>query len=202
MPKVIIDFLFSQGDKLLKDPVPFMVTIVIGFALSRVVNSGSQNERNETKEERLKLKDEQLKQRDDRIQFLEKQIKERDTNIQILEEKISASQGESKQNFNTLSLNENEIRALKAISKFESVHSFQPTEVPAEYSVENLAADLQINEGDADEILKNLRMLRLFESIWDNVQTFINLDRPINETRPGRLSTTGQDFIRNLQSED
>jgi len=187
MLKVIIDFLSSQGDTILEAPVPFIVIFVIGFAFGWFVNSSSQKNRIETNEERLKLKEEQ--------------IKEKDTKIQVLEQRLG-SQGELKQKSNSVSLSEDEIRALKAISRFEDENPFQPPKPPPEYSVDHVATDLKIDWGEANEILKKLRRLGLFESIWENLPTFPNLNRPVNETRSGRLSKTGRDFLRNYRNGD
>ena len=87
---------------------------------------------------------------------------------------------------------------MKAISRFEKENHFEASKDPAEYSVEYLVKDLQINWDEANEILKKLRMLGLVESIWDNVPKFQNLAQPINETLPGKLSKTGQEFLNNL----
>lgn len=187
MLKVIIDFLLSQGDTILNAPVPFIVIFVIGFAFGWLVNSWSQKTRIETNEQILKLKEEH--------------IKEKDAKIQSLEQKL-ASQAELKQNYNTISLNENEIRALKAISKFDKKNSFEASKTPSEYSVDCLSKDLQIDCIEANEIFKKLRRLGLIESIWDNISTFPNLDRPINESPPGRLSKRGQEFLSNYKSGD
>lgn len=183
MLKVIIDFVFSQRDKIENDPIPFVVIFIIGVTLGWFINSWMQKNRIETNEERIKLKDDK--------------IKEMDAQIQGLEQKL-ASQQDLKQNYNTFSLNENEIKALKAISRFEKENPFEVSKASAEYSVDYLVKDLQINWGEANEILKRLRMLGLVESIWDNASKFQNLARPINETLPGRLSKTGQEFLNNL----
>lgn len=187
MLKVIIDFLSSQGDTILNAPVPFIIISVIGFAFGWFVNSWSQKNRIETNEERLKLKEEQNK--------------EKDAKIQILEQKL-AFQGELKQNYNTFSLNENEIRALKAISTFEKENPFEASKPPAEYSVDPLVKDLQIDWVEANEIIKKLRMLGMVESIWDNISKFPNPARTINETLPGRLSKTEKKFLSNYRSRD
>lgn len=176
MLKVIIDFLLSQGDAILKNPPPFAVIFLIGFALGWFVVSWSKKNRFETNEERLKLGEQQ---------------------IQDLEQKL-AYQGELKPNDNRYSLNEYQIIALRKISKFE-----QENPVPAEYSVDNLVKDWQIDRDEADRILTDIRTLELFRSlIWDNVPQFPNLARPINEAKPGRLTKKGKEFLRNYRSED
>ncbi|HEY9853805.1 MAG TPA: hypothetical protein V6D28_30320 [Leptolyngbyaceae cyanobacterium] len=187
MLKVITDFVFSQRDKIENDPIPFLVIFIIGVALGWFINSWIQKNRIETNEERIKLKDEK--------------IQEMGAKIQSLEQKL-ASQQELKQNYNTFSLNENEIKALKAISRFEKENPFEASKAPAEYSIDYLVKDLQIDWGKANEILKKLRRLGLVESIWDNVSKFQNLARPINETPPGRLSKTGQEFLSNYRRGD
>lgn len=193
--KVFTDFLLSQEDIILNYPIPCIIILVIGFALGWSFNSWSQKTRIETNEERLKANEERLKGNEDKI-------KEKDAKIQSLEEEKLAFQGQLKENDNSLSLNDNEIRALKAISRFQKEHPCQESEVPTEYSVDTLVKDLQIDWGEANEILKKLRRLGLFESIWDNTLQFTNLARPINETQPGRLSKTGQEFLRNYRSGD
>ncbi len=140
-----------------------------------------------------KILEEQLQEKDKRIQILEQQLKEQQLKLDCPEK--------LKQN-DKLILKENEIRALKAIRKFEKENPFEKTKQPAEYSVDILVKDLQINWVEANEILKNLRNRGLFESIWDNIPQFANLSRPINETRPGRLSKTGWEFLSNYSSDD
>ncbi len=193
MLKVIIDFLVDQGDTMLHSPVPFIVIFVIGFALGCFVTSWSQKLTLNANEARLNANEEIMK-------LLEKQMKEKDTENQDLKQKL-ASKGELKDNYNTsCSLNENEIRALKAISIFQEENPCQEGKFPPEYSVDNLIKDLQIDWNEANQILKKLRMLLLFESIWDNTTKYTNFARPINETSPGRLSKTGQEFLSNYQS--
>jgi hypothetical protein len=193
MLKVIIDFLFSEGDTILKSPVPFIVIFVIGFALGSFVTSWSQKLTLNANEARLNANEEIMK-------LLDKQMKEKDTENQDLKQKL-ASKGELKDNYNTsCSLNENEIRALKAISIFQKENPCQEGKSPPEYSVDNLIKDLQIDWNEANHILKKLRMLLLFESIWDNMTKYTNLAKPINETSPGRLSKTGQEFLSNYKS--
>lgn len=96
----------------------------------------------------------------------------------------------------SLKLGKVEIEALKAIGRFESKNPHQPPQLPVDYSVDDLTTVLEIDWGEANEILKRLRRLGLVESIWDNFLLFPNLDRPVNETQAGRLSKAGQDFLR------
>lgn len=168
MLKVVIDFVSSRGDAILKNPLPFTVIFLMGFALGCFVISWSQKNRIETNEERVKL----------------------------LEQKL-ASQGELKPNDNRYSLNEYEVRTLRKISKFEEEKSVKASKNSAEYSVDNLVKDWQIDRDEASQILKKFRALGLFESIWDNVPQFPNIARPINEARPGRLTTKGREFLIN-----
>jgi hypothetical protein len=184
MPKFITDFLISQQDTILNYPFQFMIIFVFGFLLGLWVDYQLQKNKIETNEERLKLK--------------EQQIQEKDNKIQTLEQKLKLDCPEKLKQNEQLTLKENEILALKAIRKFEEEN---PKKL-AEYSVDSLVKDLQINCGEADEILKNLRNRGLFESIWDNTPQFANLSRPINETRPGRLSKTGREFLSNYSSGD
>jgi hypothetical protein len=176
MLKVIVDYFSNQWDTILKAPT----SLIIVFAFGWSVSSWYLKNRIETNEERLKLKDEQ--------------IKEKDTEIQCLKEQLASGEGVYKKSYN-LNLTEEEIEALKAISRFERVNPLQTNEFPVEYSVDNLTSDLGINYDEADEIFKKLRRIGFVESIWDNVPTFPDLERPINEARPVRLSRTGQEFI-------
>jgi uncharacterized membrane protein YciS (DUF1049 family) len=189
MLKVVIDFLLSQGDIIISTPVPFIIIFMIGFALGWLVNSWSQKNRLETNEERLKLNQTRLEQS-------QEEIKERDAEIQSIKQQL-ATQGEVKDHYHYPPLSENEIRALKAISIFQKKNSCQEPKFPAEYSVDNLIKDLQIDGSEANEILKNLRGLKLFESVYDNMTKYTNIAQPINETPPGRLSKKGQDFVNN-----
>lgn len=173
MLKVVIDFLLGQKDAILKDPFPFIVIFVIGFGLGCFVISWSQKNRIETNEEIVKL----------------------------LEQKL-AYQGESKENDNSFSLNEYQMIALTKINEFEEKSLAEGSKRLHEYSVDNLVKDWQINRNEANQILKALRTLGLFESIWDNVTQFANLALPINETRPGRLTKKGREFLRNYRSGD
>ena len=180
MLKIVIDYFINQWDIVSKAPAILIVTFIISFTLGLYLNSWIQKNRIETNEERIKLKDEEIKRKDYEIQ-------------QLMEKAIIGKDVSGKAN--NLELKEMDIKALEAISRFESANSNQPNQLPVEYSVENLEADLGIDYGTADEILKRLRRLGLFESIWDNVLTFSNFNRPINEVRPGRLSKTGKDFL-------
>jgi hypothetical protein len=180
MLKIVIDYFINQWDIVSKAPAILIVTYIISFTLGLYLNSWIQKNRIETNEERIKLKDEEIKRKDYEIQ-------------QLMEKAIIGKDVSGKAN--NLELKEMDIKALEAISRFESANSNQPNQLPVEYSVENLEADLGIDYGTADEILKRLRRLGLFESIWDNVLTFSNFNRPINEVRPGRLSKTGKDFL-------
>jgi hypothetical protein len=187
MLKVIIDFLSSQENAILKAPVPFIVIFVIGLALGFFISSWLQKNKLETNEQILKLKEEKIQQKDDKIQSLEQQLK------LCCPEKL-------KQN-DKLTLKENEILALKAIRKFEKENPVEESQKLVEYSVDSLVKDLQINLVEANEILKNLRNRGLFESILDNTPQFANLSF-INKTRPGRLSKTGREFLSNYSSGD
>lgn|GEM_PF-3484547 len=89
-----------------------------------------------------------------------------------------------------------EIEALKAFSKFEDQHPFNLPEFPVPYSVDNLVEDLKIEWNEANEIFRKLRRLGLVEWIFDNSSPFPNLNRPINEIPPGRLSQTGQNLLK------
>ena len=186
--KVIIDFLSDQRDIIQKYPVTFIIFFVIVFAFSWLVSSWSQKTRIDANEERMKLKDEQMKEKDKENQYLKQEL---------------ASKGNLKENNNTsFSLNENEIRALQAISIFQKKNPCQEGKFPAEYSVDNLIKDLQIDWNEANEILKKLRRLLLFGSVKDNMTKYTNLTRPINEISPGRLSKIGQEFLSNYKSGD
>lgn len=188
MPKFITDFLISQQDTILNYPFQFIIIFVFGFLLGLWVDYQLQKNKIETNEQILKLQ--------------EKQIQEKDNKIQTLEQQLKLDCPEKLKQNEQLKLKENEILALKAIRKFEEENPFEKSPKLAEYSVDSLVKDLQINYGEADEILKNLRNRGLFESIWDNTPQFANLSRPINETRPGRLSKTGREFFSNYSSGD
>lgn len=187
MLKVIIDYFLNQWDTISKEPSLFIVTFIIGCSFAWFVSSLMQKNRIEAFETILKLKDEQIKDKDTKIQSLEKQL---------------ASEEKYSQKSNNLNLSEVEIQTLKAISRFQKENPILPTELPSEYSVDNLIADLEIDWSDANEILKKIRRIGLVESIWDSVPLYPNLDRPINETRPVRLSKTGQEFLINSRSDE
>lgn len=73
MLKVIIDYFLNQWDTISSAPSLLAVTFIIGCAFGWLTSSWIQKNRVETIEERLKLKDEQLKDKDIKIQSLEKQ---------------------------------------------------------------------------------------------------------------------------------
>jgi hypothetical protein len=135
------------------------------------------------------------------IKLKDEQIKDKETKIQALDKQLTSEEGYY-QKSNSLNLRETDIQTLKAISRFEKLNPIIPTEFPSEYSVDNLIAYLEIDWSDANEILKKLRTIGLVESIWDNVPLYPNIDRPINETRPVRLSKTGQEFLRKSRSDE
>jgi len=187
MLKIIVDFLSNQGDIILRYPVPFLIVFVVGLALGWGVNSWVQKNKIETNEERLKYKEDQLKDRDIKIQSLEQKM---------------ASLSKDEQVDKTIPLSKDEIQALKAIKEFEDNNPIQSTSSPPEYSVDHLMKDLGVSWEESNEILRKFRRFGLFESIWDNLQSFPNRERPINETRPGRLSKDGKDLVRKYRNRD
>lgn len=96
----------------------------------------------------------------------------------------------------SVNLTKLEVESLKEISRFEAQNPINPPEFPTAYSVDDLATDLKINWSEANEVLKKLRRLGLVEFFCDNWTVYPNLDRPINETSPGRLSKAGQDLLK------
>ncbi len=94
-----------------------------------------------------------------------------------------------------------DIEAMKAFSRFEDKHSFDSSQFPVPYSVDDLVEDLKIEWNEANEIFNKLRRLGLFEGIFDNLPTFPNSNRPINEASPGRLSQTGQGLLKRCGSD-
>lgn len=109
MLKVITDYFLNQWDTVSSVPSLLAVTFIIGCAFGWFASSWIQKNRVETIEERLKLKDEQLKDKDTKIQSLEKQpapsddvtslkkslavkdqqLKDKDAKIQSLEEQLT-----------------------------------------------------------------------------------------------------------------
>ncbi|TFI55662.1 hypothetical protein BLD44_003795 [Mastigocladus laminosus UU774] len=109
MLKVIIDYFLNQWDTISSAPSLLAVTFIIGCTFGWLTSSWTQKNRVETIEERLKLKDEQLKNKDIKIQSLEKQpvssdevtnlrkslavkdqeLKDKDAKIQSLEKQLT-----------------------------------------------------------------------------------------------------------------
>jgi len=91
--KLIIDFLCSQKDAILNDPIPFIIHLLIGTVLGCVIAFWILKQIIETNEERLKTNEERLKLAEAQTKIKEEIIKEKDAQIQILEQKL-VSQGE------------------------------------------------------------------------------------------------------------
>ncbi|MBW4540097.1 MAG: LapA family protein [Myxacorys chilensis ATA2-1-KO14] len=99
MLKVIIDYFLNQWDTISSAPSLLAVTFIIGCAFGWFASSWAQKNKVETMEERLKLKDEQLKDKDTKIQFLENQpvssddvsslLKDKDAKIRSLENQLT-----------------------------------------------------------------------------------------------------------------
>jgi hypothetical protein len=90
------------------------------------------------------------------------------------------------------SVEEPEIKVLQLIEKFERQ---SPQENLSHYSVEQLEEELSNNSSEANEIIKKLKKLDLVICYWENVPTFVNLSRPINEEKPVRLTALGREFL-------
>jgi hypothetical protein len=88
-----------------------------------------------------------------------------------------------------------EISALKAIFEFEVIHPLNPSQMPDLYTVNLLKDDLKISWEEANKIFGKIRLLDLIAAPFDNIATFHNPHRRINEARPGRLSESGILFL-------
>jgi uncharacterized protein YjhX (UPF0386 family)/uncharacterized membrane protein YciS (DUF1049 family) len=90
MLKVIIDYFLSQWDAISSAPSLLAVTFVIGCAFGWV----AQENRAKTMEERLKLKEDQIKDKDINIEHLEKQLVS--SNITNLKESLTVKEQQIK----------------------------------------------------------------------------------------------------------
>lgn len=130
---------------------------------------------------------------EDRIKTMELQMKAKDDELK----KIDVLKEPSKQAYTKdFILSSEEIKALKIIQALQKNTLLSKNVC----SVEDLVRGLKISSGEANEILKKLRKIGFFESVWDNVPQYSDLNQPINSARPGRLSKNGMDFINDHQS--
>lgn len=130
---------------------------------------------------------------EDRIKTMESQMKAKEDELK----KFDVLSEPSKQSYTKdFILSPEEISALKTIRELQKNTPSSKNVC----SVEDLVRELKISSCEANEILKKLRKIGFFESIWDNVQQYPNLNQPINSARPGRLSKNGMDYINDHQS--
>lgn len=144
-----------------------------------------------------------------RIEILESTIQSKDQEIKILDRKIkdlSDSNEVDNKDFSkriedcppllAIHLTPLEVSAILKIYKFEIENSPKANQ---EYSFEDLMKDLNISYSEANAVIDKFRRFGLFSSPWDSVLQFPNLNRPINESKPGRLTQEGIDIAIRCQ---
>ena len=186
MPKFITDFLSSRGDLILQHPDLAVGLVIFGVILGWSSCSHFNKNKLDSNDERMKANDERMKANNEQNEDLKAKL-----------EKLNTEE-ENEDSCNLCSLNVDEIAALKAIGRFEEINSPQPSKLPIEYAVDNLAIDLNITQGEANEILEKFRRIGFLKSVWDNHSIYPSRKRPINEARSGRLTRTGKDYLNQV----
>ena len=191
----LIDFLFQNE-------YSSLAYLVLGSLLGWAASNAFQGERtktwkeqNEMKEERIKMLEAKMQFKDEHVKTLERKIEDLSENNGVDNQNSSNTMGDCPL-LSVIHLTPLEVSAILKIYKFETENS---SKVNQEYSFKDLMTDLNISYSEANAVIDKFRRFGLFSSPLDSVWQFPNLDRPINESKPGRLTQEGIDIAIQYQ---
>jgi hypothetical protein len=187
-----MSFLFSKVvDFLLQNEYSNIALLIIGTLLGWTTRNLFQQTQIKILEATIKLKEQEIK-------GLENKVKNLNDADRADAKEFSKPTRNSVPEL-SINLTSQEILAIIRIYEFEAENSSKESQ---EYSFENLMMDLNISYSEANGIIDKLRKIGLFSSPWDSIFQFPNLDRPINESKPGRLTQEGIDIAIQFQETD
>lgn len=184
-----MSFVFSKVvDFLLQSKYGSIALLIVGILLGWTASNLFHQRQVKILEALKNLKDQEVKNLQDEIEKL--------NDTDRIDAKEISKIMENHQPALAVNLNSLEISAIIKIYEFETKNSPKASQ---EYSFEDLMTDLNISYFEANAVIDKFRRFGLFSSPWDSVLQFPNLDRPINESKPGRLTQEGIDIAIRYQ---
>lgn len=200
------DLLEREIELITQVPITFTVALLIAIPLLwlisrtvfsiRIDNLKSNNETLQTDkkslEDRLKVKDEEIIILKEECSKLKEEnaarIKDSEQKIPIIDK---AKEPELQQKLTDI-----EIKVLEFVKAFELVNPTEPNQFPHECSVDEAASKLEVEWGQTNETFRKLKRLNFATSLWEGQATYLDLNRPVNEEKPIRLTTEGKDYLK------